>query len=175
MVVLGVLALAGLCLFGLWSYSALWATLLSVAIVMAYALVLALEFAWAARINQRDPVLHASAVAVGLAWLREVATTPQVFGWRQPFRSNALADTDLSRWPAARHSMTSVEANSSALPTPCGVIFIHGFFCNRGIWTPWLQLLQAAGHPFIALNLSPVLASIDDYAPLIAAAVQCSA
>lgn len=167
-VVLGVVALAGAGLLWLWPHSPLWAVLLSLAILMAYALLLALEFAWAARVNRQGPAPHAGAADVLTAWLREVRTTPQVFGWRQPFRSQAVADTNLGNWPAA----TRIGRDSGAELAPCGVILIHGFFCNRGIWTPWLQPLQAAGHPFIALNLWPVLAPIDDYIPLIDAAVQ---
>jgi triacylglycerol esterase/lipase EstA (alpha/beta hydrolase family) len=49
---------------------------------------------------------------------------------------------------------------------------VHGFVCNRGLWTPWLRQLRTAGVPFIALNLEPVFGSIDDYPPLIEAAVQ---
>jgi triacylglycerol lipase len=52
------------------------------------------------------------------------------------------------------------------------VVLIHGFVCNRGLWTPWLEQLKAQGHCFVAVNLEPVFGSIDDYAPIIERAVQ---
>ena len=48
---------------------------------------------------------------------------------------------------------------------------MHGFFCNRGIWNPWMSRLRTAGAPFIAVNLEPVFGSIDEYLPVIEAAV----
>ncbi len=51
-------------------------------------------------------------------------------------------------------------------------MLIHGFFCNRGFWTPWLDRLCADERVFVAVNLEPVFSSIDDYAPQIDAAVR---
>ncbi len=47
---------------------------------------------------------------------------------------------------------------------------MHGFFCNRGLWNPWLRRLRAAEIPFIAVSLEPVFGSIDAYREPIAAA-----
>lgn len=171
-VVLGVLALASSSWLLLWPHSPLWAVLGSLVILLAYVPVLGLEFIWAYRVNRHDRVERATGAVILLAWLREICTTPQVFGWRQPFRSQVVADTDLSNWPATGDSAAATGANTKNKPASCGVILIHGFFCNRGIWTPWLGPLQAAGHPFMALNLHPAFAGIDDYVPLIDAAVQ---
>jgi triacylglycerol esterase/lipase EstA (alpha/beta hydrolase family) len=52
-----------------------------------------------------------------------------------------------------------------------GVVLVHGFFCNRGFWTPWMLALEEAGHAFIAVNLEPVFGSVDDYAHIIEQAV----
>jgi triacylglycerol esterase/lipase EstA (alpha/beta hydrolase family) len=52
-----------------------------------------------------------------------------------------------------------------------GVLFIHGFVCNRGLWNPWLRRLRERGTPFVALNLEPVFGSIDDYVKQIESAV----
>lgn len=147
-----------------WPYSPLAAVLGSVAIVLGYTALLAAEFAWAWQTNRHTsrsvPGQGAPPLArrreVALAWLREVRVTPQVFGWRQPYRSRAIADA----LPAGGEG-----------PARCGVVLVHGFFCNRGIWNPWLRQLRAAGHPFIALDLAPVFGSIDDYTPQIDAAV----
>ena len=51
-------------------------------------------------------------------------------------------------------------------------MFVHGFVCNRALWTPWMKRLRAEGHPFIAVNLEPVFGSIDEYADAVEDAVQ---
>jgi pimeloyl-ACP methyl ester carboxylesterase len=48
---------------------------------------------------------------------------------------------------------------------------VHGFFCNRGLWNPWLHRFRAADIPFVAVNLEPLLGSIDDYGDSIAVSV----
>ena len=52
------------------------------------------------------------------------------------------------------------------------MLFVHGFFCNRGLWNPWMRRLRAAGIPFVAVNLEPVFGSIDSYASIVEAAVR---
>jgi Alpha/beta hydrolase family len=125
-------------------------------IALGYTLFLAAEFIMLRFVNQTDPAPQPTWAELGRAWLGESLTAPQVFCWRQPFRSNAVPDQLL---PA------------DALRGRRGVVFIHGFFCNRGIWTPWLKRLRGSGHAFEAVNLEPVLGSIDDYAPQIEQAV----
>jgi triacylglycerol lipase len=87
------------------------------------------------------------------AWLGEVARTPAVFCWRQPFRSQAEPDSLLSDHRGR-----------------IGVVFVHGFLCNRGFWNPWMQKLRARGVPFVAISLEPPFTSIDRYAPAVGAA-----
>lgn len=43
-----------------------------------------------------------------------------------------------------------------------GVVLVHGFMCNRGLWLPWFIPLQARGHAYVAVNLEPVMGSIDE-------------
>ena len=126
------------------------------AIALGYSGALAFEFIALRRVNRPDPVPPASRFALARAWLAETMQAPRVFGWRQPFRWNAIPDqvTDGGRSQGRR-----------------GVVFIHGFICNRGFWTPWLRQARARGHPFIAVNLEPLFGSIDDYAPTIDHAV----
>jgi triacylglycerol esterase/lipase EstA (alpha/beta hydrolase family) len=52
-----------------------------------------------------------------------------------------------------------------------GVVFVHGFVCNRGFWNPWMAQLQGRGNAFAAVNLEPVFGSIHEYVPQIEAAV----
>jgi triacylglycerol esterase/lipase EstA (alpha/beta hydrolase family) len=51
------------------------------------------------------------------------------------------------------------------------VVLVHGFICNRGLWTPWLERLRALDRPFVAVNLEPVFGEIDGYAAILERAV----
>ena len=124
--------------------------------VGGYALVLGVEFVLLRRAHGDDPAPRATAAQLGHAWWGEVRAAPTVFCWRQPFDSRRYPD---------------------ALPAPDrsprrGVLLVHGFVCNRGLWNPWLRRLREAGVPVIAVNLEPVFGSIDDYVPIIDAAVR---
>ena len=126
------------------------------AIALAYTGFLAIEFILLGWVGKNDPAPRPSCKELLGAWLGEVLVAPQVFCWSQPFRAQAIAD-QLSP-PALVHGRR-------------GVVFVHGFFCNRGFWNPWLRRLQGGGHAFIAVNLEPLFGSIDDYAPQIEDAV----
>ena len=56
-------------------------------------------------------------------------------------------------------------------PGRTGVLLLHGYFCNRGLWSPWLRRLQQQGVPCAALSLEPVFGAIDTWVPAIEAAV----
>ena len=125
-------------------------------IALGYTVFLAIEFVCLRFVNRSDPAPQATLPELLSAWASESLIAPQVFCWRQPFRSNALPDN------LATEGVTSGKR---------GVVFIHGFFCNRGFWNPWLQRLQGTGHAFVAVNLEPIFGSIDEYIPAIDAAV----
>ncbi len=125
-------------------------------LVLGHSTVLALEFLIVRWINRSDPAPQASVAQLICAWLQETWVALKVFGWRQPFRSGAEPDNLSPRTVATGR---------------CGVVLIHGFMCNRGFWTPWLQRLRADGHPFMAVNLEPIFGSIDGYAHIIEKAV----
>ena len=125
-------------------------------IALGYTAVLGAECIIAWRINQRDPVPQPGVGQRLAAWPEECAAAPQVFCWRQPFRPHAIADQLEPERTRGRR----------------GVVFIHGFFCNRGFWTPWLKRLRGSGHAFVALDLEPVFGSIDAYVPQIDDAVR---
>jgi len=88
------------------------------------------------------------------AWIRDIIVAPRVFLWNQPFRSASEPD----------HVPSDARGRT-------GVVLVHGFFCNRGLWNPWCSRLRSADVPFVAVNLEPVLGSIDGYGATIAAAV----
>lgn len=123
-------------------------------ILAGYALFLGVEFLLLAWVQETGPVPRPKAANLLKAWWGEVLTAPQVFCWRQPFRSAAEPDH---------------------LDTPAGggrgVVFVHGFVCNRGFWNPWLKRMRASGVPFVAVNLEPLFDSISRYADTIDAAI----
>ena len=126
-------------------------------LTLGYAAVLGLEILLLWWIGRYDPAPRPRAAELLSAWWGEVVTSPQVFCWRQPFRSMQIAD-QLGPPEQVRGRR--------------GVVLVHGFFCNRGLWTPWLARLQASGHAFVAPNLEPLFGSIDEYVPQIEDAVE---
>jgi len=120
-----------------------------------YALMLALEFALLRLAHGDDPTPRATPAQLLHAWWGEVRAAPRVFCWRQPFRSR--------RWPD--HLPATAQGRR-------GLLLVHGFVCNRGVWNAWLRRLQVQGVPFIAVNLEPLWSSIDDYVHVVEQAVQ---
>ncbi len=140
-----------------WRESPLIALAGFVAITMGYSAVLAAEFALLRFVSRGDPTPRPGWGELARAWLEETITAAIVFCWRQPFRWDEVPDQlDAARSGTARR----------------GAVFIHGFVCNRGFWTPWLKELRTRGHPFVAVNLEPVFGSIDQYVPIVEDAVQ---
>ena len=52
------------------------------------------------------------------------------------------------------------------------VLLLHGYGANSGFWKPMSQQLSAAGITHAAIDLEPLLGSIDDYAELIETTAQ---
>ena len=124
-------------------------------VVLAYPGALGIEFALMAWRNRRDPAPRASTAQICAAWCSEVRSGLTVFCWRQPFCSE--------RWANRLENLA---------PHQRGVVFVHGFACNRGIWNAWLARLDASNTAFIAVNLEPPFDSIDDYVRIIDTAVR---
>ena len=133
-----------------------WGWVGALLILAGYALFLGIEFLLLAWVQDRGgPVPPARATHMLQAWWGEVLSAPRVFCWRQPFRSNAEPD-NLDAHQAGR----------------CGIVFVHGFVCNRGFWNPWMKQMRGLGVPFVAVNLEPLFDSITRYADTIDAAVR---
>ena len=126
-------------------------------LLLGHAAFLAGEFLLAHHINRGDAAPRASASMVLRAWAAESVAASRVFLWQQPLRSHKWSD----------------RLNLPAAGAPRrGIVFIHGFVCNRGLWNPWIARMHAQGRAFAAVNLEPVFGSIDEYAPIIDAAVR---
>ena len=122
------------------------------ALAGVYIVYMAILFVATYHLNRNDSEPRTTLGALAQACLREAGTALGVFLWRQPFRTQAVPDF----LPA------------SAKP---GVVFIHGFLCNRAFWSPWLAQLQTQNRAFASVSLEPVFGSIDDYAAIVEAAV----
>ena len=123
-------------------------------ILLGYALFLGLEFLLLAFFGADPSVERPSPTQLLGAWVGEVLRAPLVFCWRQPFRSHSEPDLTTALQPAQR-----------------GVVFVHGFFCNRGFWNPWMKTLRVLDVPFIAVTLEPPFGSIAGYAETVESAV----
>jgi len=121
-------------------------------ILLPQAPLLALEFALLAAFGRDPAVPRATPAQLLRAWAGEVWASGRVFGWAQPFRADRQPD-------------------GVARPGCTGVLLLHGYCCNRGLWGPWLRALAARGVPCTALTLAPPFGSIDDWVPAIDAAV----
>jgi pimeloyl-ACP methyl ester carboxylesterase len=131
-----------------------WVTLPVVVLVAnIHASVLAIEFFWLRTVEPGQGIPRPTMRVLVKAWSGEVVTGLRVFGWRQPFRSNAVRD-ELHGCVKGR-----------------GVLLVHGFVCNRGLWNSWMTRLCRNGTPYLAINLEPVLGPIDRYVESIETAV----
>ena len=131
---------------------------------------LALEFVLLALLGRDPAVPRASGGQLLRAWWGEVLAAWRVFGWLQPFAADSEPDVP---GPVSPTNPTN-PTNPGAAADPggqTGVLLLHGYFCNRGIWTPWLRQLRRLGVPCTALTLTPAFGSIDRYHRAINAAV----
>ena len=153
----GLVLMMGIWVMFTWGYSptVTWVGLLVFG--LGHAVFLALEFAIVYFVNRHDPAPHGGVFMLVRAWIGETLTAPRVFFWQQPFQWNAVPDC---------------LPDEAALRKQRGIVFVHGFACNRGFWNPWLSRLRQSEHAFLAINLEPLFGSIDDYASIIEAAVQ---
>ncbi|MCV2369486.1 esterase/lipase family protein [Roseateles oligotrophus] len=114
--------------------------------------VIFLSFAALSRINRLAAIFRPAPLL--RAWLREWLACERVFSWQQPFAEFRYPD------------------NLPAGASERGVLLLHGFTCNRGLWNPWMRGLRKKGTPFVALTLEPAFGSIDAYADQIEVGVQ---
>jgi hypothetical protein len=151
-VVAALLAGSLACLLLVWDESPMLAAGAALGVALLHAWILGLEFVLMRGVHGDDPAPRPSLAQVMRAWWRETLLALQVFGWRQPFAWRKV-DDELGR--GSRR----------------GIVFVHGFMCNRGFWFPWLHEARRRDHPFIAINMDPVFGRIEDHAQTIDDAV----
>jgi len=134
-----------------------WSTCCWVALyvlVLGHPTLLAVELVVARRVAARHSAPVARWGDLVRALGREWIASTVIFGWRMPWRSQAVDD----HLPRTSRGLR-------------GVVFVHGYICNRGLWNPWMRRLHKLDRAFVAVNLEPVFTSLDDYIPLLERAV----
>lgn len=121
-------------------------------IVVGPCLVLGFEFVLLLAVRRGDPAPHATTLELLRAWAGECVWSTRVFGWQQPFRAD--------RWPDL------LQPHGRR-----GIVLVHGYFCNRGFWNPWLARCHRESRPFVAVSLEPVFGELGDYVAQVEAAV----
>jgi pimeloyl-ACP methyl ester carboxylesterase len=132
-----------------------WAAVLALLLVGSWhLLLLMIEFALstASQLPLSNPLQLATELP--RAFLREARATTRLLCWNLPFASQ--------RWP----DQLPDEADHRR-----GLLLVHGFACNRGLWNPWLAKLTEQGLPWVAVDLETAFSSIDVGVPAIEAAV----
>ena len=153
-VAVALLMLATAAAAALWSRSSLIAFLVFFAILAFHGVFLAFQFTVLAIGGRNTEANRPSARQLVWAWAVETVVSARVFLWQQAFRSHAVPD-EVGARPGAR-----------------GLVFVHGFLCNRGLWNNWMAIAHDRSIPFIAVNLEPTLGSIDEYSAILDRAVR---
>lgn len=114
---------------------------------------LAIEFAFGA-VTDRRPGVRLGLPRSVRVWAGETRRAFVSFTIDQPWRA-AFAEPRVQRDPARP-----------------AVLFVHGYFCNRAVWLPWLRRSSICERWNIAtVNLEPPLGAIDDYVDGLATAI----
>lgn len=115
---------------------------------------MAIQFLLAWTYGSPSPTPHRlSVVSMIKPWWGEVCVCLHVFFWRQPFFGDKkLASGKNQDQPA--------------------LLLVHGYFCNRALWSGFAETFATEGHIIGSVNLEPVFGSIDEYPALIYAAIQ---
>jgi len=124
-------------------------------LVLGHPTVLAVEMLVAHRVAARRGAARGRWRDMVRAVLVEWLESTIIFAWRMPWRSNAVED----HLPKTSRGLR-------------GVVFIHGYICNRGLWNPWMKRLLKLDRAFVAVSLEPLFGSLDDYVPQVERAVR---
>jgi pimeloyl-ACP methyl ester carboxylesterase len=135
-------------------WSPWWVLLLPVGLLALLAAVLAGEFALSWASSAALPAQQPALPDLVAAWWLEWWVTVRLALWRMPLPGASGRAPCPARPPVMR-----------------GLVLVHGYGCNRGLWVGWLRQLAQLQVPCVAVNLEPLFASITDYSPIIEAAV----
>ncbi|MES2538586.1 MAG: alpha/beta fold hydrolase [Pseudomonadota bacterium] len=107
-----------------------------------------------------------------MAWRYHSETPASLrLDWRRAcrlFAGEFMATMGSSSWTMPFHRFNKRPAKH---PAGLPVLLIHGYACNSGYWHSLSKVLAREHITHHAVDLEPVLAGIDDYVPLVQAAV----
>jgi triacylglycerol esterase/lipase EstA (alpha/beta hydrolase family) len=106
-----------------------------------------------------------------LTYLYNSAPVTNRLDWRQKWRlfmGEFNATMMVSSWTMPFHSFHKRPAKN---PTGLPVLLLHGFGCNSGYWHGMSQALTKSQITHHAINLEPMLTSIDAYIPAVQRAI----
>ena len=89
------------------------------------------------------------------AWSQETRESARQFMWQMPW----------AEWAAPDHVPDSANGQR-------GVVLVHGWMCNRAVWTQALEQLRAQNIPCIAVSLPLLLHRIETARPTLDAALR---
>jgi len=137
----------------LWHADPASAALLGIALVLALRLlVTANNFSLAWRYRSETPGAFRLGPRQACAlFFGEYKATMLASSWTMPFRAFAR--------------------KTAPAPATLPVLLIHGYGCNSGYWQPMSKALTHAGISHYAIDMEPVACGIDEYVPLIEAAI----
>ena len=102
--------------------------------------------------------LKSRAPGANIRWLRSLL-----------FEYAAMVRASVWQLPWASTAQVAMPAAGATMRTP--VLLVHGYLCNHGVWDAMAHQLHNAGHPVMQIDLEPVFAPIDSYAPQVEQAV----
>ncbi len=85
------------------------------------------------------------------------------------FEYAVMVRASLWQLPWASKAQVAMPAPGTTMRTP--VLLVHGYLCNHRVWDAMAHQLHSAGHPVMQIDLEPVFAPIDSYAPQVEQAV----
>ncbi len=145
-------------------------------------------FVLAVKVWHIDSLALAVAASIGLILLARLLITANNFFISWLYRSETPDALRLNRRQACRlffgefgASMASsswtmafhrFSKRSVRNPTALPVLLVHGYGCNSGYWHAMSKALAKARITHYAVDLEPILGSIDDYVPAVQRAVE---
>ena len=96
--------------------------------------------------------LRSRAPGANIRWLRSLL-----------FEYAAMVRASVWQLPWASTAQVAMPAAGATMRTP--VLLVHGYLCNHRVWDAMAHQLHNAGHPVMQIDLEPVFAPIDSYAP----------
>jgi triacylglycerol lipase len=108
-----------------------------------------------------------------LAWIyRSETPFERRLNWRQAYRlfkEEFSATMSSSSWFMPFHTFDKRPAQNSTAPP---VLLVHGYGCNSGYWKQMSKALVQANITHHAVDMEPILGTIDAYVPIVHRAVE---